>query len=146
MYHSSFMDYPAYTDTHTSPHFDWNTSYEWSSDIVVRRENTTNRKWIERNWNSINETQILIGTRHITKFFGNGNKYLSYCDRKTDKDFVSSIELCPWNSSCKKTSVFDRGANFRLYFSSSTSIIDDGDSAGRFVEINNKSRIVKPGA
>lgn len=38
-------------------HFDWSSSYEWSSDIVVIKETTIDRKWTGRNSNFINNVQ-----------------------------------------------------------------------------------------
>lgn len=58
------------------------------------------------------------------------------------------ILFLDWSVSLKfiiqKTSIFERGANFRLYFSSSTSIINEGDSAGRICGNKQTSRMLHP--
>lgn len=48
-------------------HFDWSSSYEWSSDIVVIKETTIDRKWTGRNSNFINNVQNVFFKRVILR-------------------------------------------------------------------------------
>ena len=69
------MDYPNSISTHD---FKFLTEpYEWSSDIVVREQNTTNRKWIGRNCNLIMTSAHDNIVGHAS-YYQNGIDYLLF--------------------------------------------------------------------